>query len=218
MFIAPLAFALGWVIQASNTSSSLRGLSVVSSQVVWASGTGGAVLRTVDSGSHWIATVVPGAASLDFRDIEAIDDRTAYVMSSGEATNSRVYKTIDAGQRWTLLFTNPDPKGFFDAIAFWDRNNGILIGDPVDGHFSVFTTVDGGASWSRRNAPASLPNEALFASSGTCLVIGGLKDAYFGTGGSNGARVFHTTDRGQSWNWTQTPLARKRDNLRHLLP
>ena len=38
------------------------------------------------------------------------------------------------GATWKLLFTNPDAKGFFDAIAFWDSRQGIVAGDAVDGH------------------------------------------------------------------------------------
>ena len=44
----------------------------------------------------------PGASKLDFRDIDAIDARTAYVLSIGEGPASRIYKTIDAGITWTL--------------------------------------------------------------------------------------------------------------------
>jgi len=37
-------------------------------------------------------------------------------MSSGKGHRSRLYKTTDACRTWTLLFTNPDPEGFWDAV------------------------------------------------------------------------------------------------------
>jgi photosystem II stability/assembly factor-like uncharacterized protein len=40
-------------VQDSGVSVSLRGLSVVSSEVAWASGENGTVIRTVDAGQSW---------------------------------------------------------------------------------------------------------------------------------------------------------------------
>ncbi|MBK6725044.1 MAG: hypothetical protein IPG58_17845 [Acidobacteria bacterium] len=39
-----------WAKQAVNTTASFRGLSVVNEKVVWASGTGGTVIQTIDGG------------------------------------------------------------------------------------------------------------------------------------------------------------------------
>jgi photosystem II stability/assembly factor-like uncharacterized protein len=198
--------ALHWDVQVSNTASGLRGLSVVSRKVAWASGTNGTFLKTTDGGQHWRAAVVPGAEALDFRDVEAFDENRAYLLASGEGENSRVYKTSDAGSHWDLLFTNPDSKGFFDAMAFWDESHGILVGDPVDGHFVVFTTADAGRSWQRQQTPEALPGEGAFAASGTCLVARSGGDAWFATGGPSGARVFRTRDSGRTWRVATTPL------------
>ena len=82
----------------------------MNSSVVWASGTGGTWLRTLDSGAHWTSGVVAGAADLDFRGIRAWTANTAILLSSGTGEKSRIYKTTDGGARWTLLFTNPDDK------------------------------------------------------------------------------------------------------------
>ncbi len=150
--------------------------------------------------------MVPGAESLDFRSVFAFDEKTAYLASSGEGNISRVYKTVDGGAHWRLLFTNPDPKGFFDALAFWDKQHGIILGDPVSGRFTVFTTEDGGDSWQRQNTPVALPDEGAFAASGTCLTVHGSRDVWFGTGGPGAARVFRSVDRGRSWTASTTPI------------
>ncbi|UGQ44644.1 WD40/YVTN/BNR-like repeat-containing protein [Massilia endophytica] len=201
------AMAQSWQPQESGIDTELRGLSVVSESVAWASGAKGRVLRTVD-GKVWKAMTVPGAEHLDFRDIHAVDADTAIIMSAGPGDASRVYRTTDGGATWKLAITNPDPAGFWDAIAFWDSNNGIMFGDPVKGAFQVLVTADGGASWQPKNDPglAALPNEGAFAASGTCLTVAGSKDAWFATGGAASARVFHSSDAGRSWRASAAPI------------
>lgn len=184
----------------------MRGVSVVGRNVVWASGTSGTVLRTIDGGKTWRSGSVPGASDLDFRDVQAFDERTAYILSSGPGEKSRIYKTNDGGAHWNLQFTNPDPKGFFDALAFWDAKNGLALGDPVAGEFVIFSTADGGAHWSRQHTPPALAGEGAFAASGTCLVVLGKKEAWFGTGGPGAARVFHSQERGRTWAVAAAPL------------
>ncbi len=211
VFLLPsLAAAQTWNLRTSGVSASLRGAGAVSRNVAWASGTGGTWLRTEDGGATWTAGKVSGAETLDFRDLHAVDARTAYLMSIGPGAQSRIYKTADAGLDWKLLFTNPDAKGFFDALAFWDATHGIVLGDAVEGHMAIFTTEDGGEHWTRRGdglgAPPALEGEGAFAASGTCLIARGSGDAWFGTGGEGAARVFHSTDGGRSWTVAATPI------------
>jgi photosystem II stability/assembly factor-like uncharacterized protein len=195
-----------WVVQESGTTASLRGVSAVNARGVWASGSGGTYLRTLDGGATWTAAKVPGASDLDFRAVRAFDEKTAYLLSIGTGEKSRVYKTSDGGAHWQLLYTNPDPKGFWDALAFWDADHGIILGDPVDGHFTVLTTSDAGATWHTQKTPSAVPNEGAFAASNSCLVVRGSREVWFGTGGLGGARVFHSTDAGQTWTVAKTPI------------
>jgi photosystem II stability/assembly factor-like uncharacterized protein len=206
LLIATTAIAQSWVPQQSGTDASLRGVSAASPVVVWASGTKGTFLRSVDGGSAWRTAVVPGAADMDFRGIRAFDERTAILMSSGQGAKSRVYKTSDGGLQWSLLYTNPDPEGFFDAIAFWDSAHGILLGDPVKGRFVILTTDDGGVTWKRQKAPAARLMESAFAASNTCLFARGTREVWFGTGGPGGGRVFHSQDGGQTWSPANAPI------------
>src|SRR6476661_7624576 len=129
-----ISLSAQWIKHSVNTTASLRGLSVVSEKIVWASGTGGTVIRTIDGGKTWKVIAVPGAEKLDFRDIEAFDRETAYILSIGNGESSRIYKTVDGGATWKAQFTNTNEKAFFDAIACWDKNNCIAVSDPVEGH------------------------------------------------------------------------------------
>lgn len=112
--------AAAWAPQQHAATAELRGLSVLSDKVAWASGAKGTVLRTVD-GEHWTLLAVPGAEMFDFRDVEAFDANTAIVMGAGPGAASRMYRTRDGGATWQLLVVNKEPEGFWDAMAFWDK-------------------------------------------------------------------------------------------------
>jgi photosystem II stability/assembly factor-like uncharacterized protein len=181
----------------------------VSEQVAWASGAGSTVLRTTDGGQTWQKLNIT-SETLDFRDVDAIDTQTAYVMSIGNGPASRIYKTVDAGKTWTLQFKNEDQKAFLDAMSFWDANHGIAFGDSVDKQFYILTTSDGGHTWSRvppTNLPPAQGNEGAFAASGTNIAVLGKSQAWIGTGAATKSRVLRTSDGGHTWQVADTPLA-----------
>lgn len=192
-----------------NTDASFRGLSVVSEKVIWASGSGGTVIKTVDGGKSWNVIKVPDAEKLDFRDIEAFDETTAYILSIGSGESSRIYKTTDGGKNWKLQFKNTNEKAFFDALAFWDKNNGMAMSDPVDGKYLLLKTTDG-EKWTisdNEKMANTKDGEAAFAASGTCLLTSGKNDIFLVSGGTD-ARVFRSNDRGISWFVSDTPFVK----------
>jgi photosystem II stability/assembly factor-like uncharacterized protein len=198
-----------WTVQTSGVTQRLRGVSAVSEQVAWTSGAGSTVLRTTDGGQTWQKLNVT-TDTLDFRDIDAIDAQTAYVMSIGNGPASRIYKTADAGKTWSLQFKNDDQKAFLDAMSFWDANHGIAFGDSVDKQFYILTTVDGGRTWSRvptTKLPSAQGNEGAFAASGTNIAVFGKTHAWIGTGAASKSRVLRTSDGGRTWQVADTPLA-----------
>jgi photosystem II stability/assembly factor-like uncharacterized protein len=208
LLIAIILSGPHWIIQNSGTTARLRGLSSVTDRVAWASGSGSTVLRTADGGATWQKLTIT-ADALDFRDIDAVDSQTAYVLSIGNGPLSRIYKTTDGGVNWTLQFKNDDPKAFYDSMSFWDANHGIVIGDSIDGQFCIMTTENGGRIWKRvpeRALPPALENEGAFAASGTNIAVFGKTHAWIGTGAARKARVLRTTDRGRTWKVSDTPL------------
>ena len=201
------SFAWAQAPQNSRTDVPLRGISAVSEKVAWASGARGTVLRTIDGGTTWETLVIAGADSLDFRDIQAFDQNTAFVLSIGSGDQSRIYKTSDGGKIWQRQFTNSDPKAFYDCFAFWDSTHGIAVSDSVDGKFPLIATSDG-MNWNPvavKKMPPALPSEGAFAASGTCIATFGKNDVWFGTGAPS-ARVFHSADRGKNWTVAETPI------------
>lgn len=188
------------------SQASLRGITVVDSKTIWISGTAGTVMRSTDAGNTWTTVNPPNATDLDFRDVEAFDANTAYAMSSGPSTKSRIFKTIDGGKTWKQQFITFDPKYFFDCIAFWNPDHGLAIGDPIGNHFSLLETHDGGTHWSVvTSLPQIIESEAAF-STGTCIVTSRENDVWFGTGSKHGARVFHSADHGRTWSVVATPI------------
>jgi photosystem II stability/assembly factor-like uncharacterized protein len=193
-----------WTLVTTGVTARLRGISAPSSRVIWASGTAGTVIRTDDGGATWSRLEIPDSGALDFRDIDAVDDRTAYVLSIGEGDASRIFKTSDAGRTWTLQFRNDNPRAFFDAMAFRDPRTGFAVSDSVDGRMMVLTTTDGGAHWSAiaNGLPPALQGEGAYAASGTNIAIG-QRQVWIGTSAS---RVVRSTDSGRTWTVTNTPL------------
>jgi photosystem II stability/assembly factor-like uncharacterized protein len=193
------------------TTAGFRGLNVVSEKIIWASGTEGTVIRSVDAGKTWSAMTVPGEEKLDFRGIKAFDGNTAVIISSGPAEKgeAKIFRTTDGGKSWKQVFEEKRAGIFFDAVAFWDKQNGIVLSDPVDGKFALFITDDGGLTWKQltaANLPAALPKEGGFAASNSCLVVEGTHNVWFATGGASVARVFHSSDRGKTWQVAETPM------------
>jgi len=200
-----------WQVQYRDSSALFIGIDAVDSSTVWVSGTGGRVGRTTDGGATWAVTVVPGADSLQFRDVAAFSDQEAFVLSIGSGSQSRIYHTTDGGATWDLSFRSADPKAFFDCFSFWDPERGFAFSDSHDGEFTLIRTTDGGATWQRIDpaaVPEARPGEGAFAASGTCVTTrpGGL--GWLGTGASAvDTRVFRTTDYGETWEAFPTPIA-----------
>jgi photosystem II stability/assembly factor-like uncharacterized protein len=193
------------------TTAGFRGLNVVSEKIIWASGTEGTVIRTIDGGKTWSVMTVPGAEKLDLRGIKAFDANAAVIISSGPAEKgqAKIFRTIDGGKNWKQVFEEKRAGIFFDAVQFWDKQHGIVLSDPVDGKFALFTTEDGGVTWKQlppAAVPDALPSEGAFAASNSCLVVQGASNVWFATGGASVARVFHSGDRGKTWQVVETPM------------
>jgi photosystem II stability/assembly factor-like uncharacterized protein len=180
----------------------------VDEKIVWVSGVGGTFAVTTDGGETWRSGVVPGADSLEFRDVEGVSERTAYLLAAGPGDRSRIYRTDDGGRSWSLQFTNRDTSAFYDCFAFWDRSRGFTMSDAVSGRFPVVRTMDG-ERWSDigDHLPPAQAGEGAFAASGTCTAAVGERHGWISTGAAPRARVLRTADGGETWADAPTPIA-----------
>jgi hypothetical protein len=162
---------------------SIRGLSVVSDRLFWVSGANGMVGKSINGGENIAWFQVKGFEKADFRDIEAFDENTAIIMAIAEPTY--ILKTIDGGNTWKIVFENHVKGMFLDAMDFKNSNEGMVVGDAVDGKIFIAKTVDSGNTWLEiEKRPIAIGAEGCFASSGTNILFR-KKDYYFVTGGLN---------------------------------
>ena len=211
-WLSPAAVANNGVVKLRETTTgmdaSFRGVAVEGENEAWVTGSKGTVMRTVDAGKNWKRISVPRSAELDFRDVEIPLAGTVLLMSAGPGKASKVLRSVDAGNSWELVLQNLNPEGFFDGMDFDDTGkHGVLYGDPINGRLDLYVTHDGGATWKPiplSGRPALEEGEYGFAASGTGVTINN-KMLYVATGGAM-ARVWRSTDWGQSWDVANTPV------------
>ncbi len=178
----------------SGTKTSLRGLSVVNDNIIWVSGSNGTVGKSTNGGKNWKWMKVNGFEKTDFRDIEAFDANTALVMGIGEP--AYILKTNDGGESWKIVFENKTKGMFLDAMDFANNQNGIVVGDPIDGKAFIATTNNSGNTWeilqAGHNQSRIDSGEAFFAASGSNIKLF-TNGEYFLVSGGLRSRLFHNT-------------------------
>lgn len=185
---------------------SFRGLSVVDDNTVWASGTLGTVCKSTDGGKSFSCLKVPGNEKADFRSLYAFNSRKAIIGNVGSP--AKIFLTEDGGASWREVYSNYHKDAFIDGVDFWDEENGIMFGDPIDGKMLIATTDDGGITWQEMNEflrPQLEIGEASFAASGTTIRCFEKGKVIIATGGTV-SRLFSSTDFGKTWKSLPTPI------------
>lgn len=117
-----------------------------------------------------------------------------------------LYKTGDNGQM-ELVYKEHATGVFYDAMAFWNDNEGIAIGDSMNKCLSIIITRDGGNTWKKTvcaNLPKAEEGEGAFAASNTNIKIVGNK-TWIGTTAGN---IYMSEDRGLTWKVVKTPIVK----------
>ncbi|MDA9555310.1 YCF48-related protein [Pelobium sp.] len=188
----------------SGKNTSLRGLSVLSDKVAWVSGSNGWVAKTTD-GKTFNWQKVEGFEKVDFRDIEAFSENEAIVVNAGSP--AYILKTTDGGETWKKVYENKDSLIFLDGMDFWNKREGIIFGDPMNGLMQILITKDGGETWENISAKANIKlnkGEAGFAASGTSIRT--YKNSIFIATGGTSTRLWMSNDKGKTWENTEIPL------------
>jgi len=191
---------------ASGQNTSIRGMSVVSDKIAWVSGSNGNIGRTEDAGITWQWTKPAGYEQLDFRDIEAFDERRAIIVNAGSP--AYVLLTQDGGKSWHECYKNTDSAIFLDGMNFWDGQTGLIFGDPIHDKMRLLKTRDGGLNWQdisdNMRTPLSV-GEAGFAASGTGIRTLGRGKAWIATGGAV-SNIYFTNNYGYTWKSFKCPI------------
>lgn len=185
--------------------ASIRALEVVDDQTIWFAGSDGVFGFTEDAGKTWtIDSIKTDSLVPHFRSI-AVTDTAVFILSI--ASPALLYRSVDKGKTWDIVYRENHPMAFYDAMDFWDDQDGIAMGDPTDGCLSIIITRDGGQTWEKldcNDLPSTEEGEAAFAASNSNIALEG-DQAWVVSGGAK-SRVFHTSDKGRSWSVYETPI------------
>ncbi len=196
----------------TGTNTSLRGLSVVSDDIAWVSGSNGYVGKTTDGGSTWTWVQPTGYQQLDFRSIKAFNANKAIIANAGSPAH--ILLTEDGGQNWKQVYNNIDSAIFLDGVDFWNNDKGIIFGDPIKNKMQLLKTVDGGLTWQdiSKNLKANLaPGEAGFAASGTAINTFGSK-VWIATGGLV-SNIYYSANYGKTWQVYKCPIIQGENSM-----
>jgi len=187
----------------TRSGSSFRAICAVDENIVWASGSQGQVLLTLDGGSTWKRMTIPDCEETEFRSLHAWDARRALVFDVSPL--GRAFMTSDGGLNWELVYRSPVEGAFFNSLKFANEHQGIAISDPIDDKVLILKTDDGGQTWVRlENTPLAVDGEINFAASNTCIDYLESGEIHIVTGGSK-SRVLSSHDHGKSWEFIHTP-------------
>lgn len=195
-----------WQITNSNTEASFRALSVVNDSIAWVAGTKGWIGRTVNGGRSWTFLQVHGFENYDFRSLYAHDEKNALIANAGTPAN--ILLTNDGGQSWSTVYTLRDSAAFIDGVDFWNRQEGMIFGDPLNGKMFLLRTNDSGITWtpvSEASMPELNKGEASFAASGTTIRCVGKASVLIATGGLT-SRIWRSDDKGNTWKDLSVPM------------
>jgi len=152
--------------------SSIRALKAIDTQECWFAGSNNKFGFTKDAGQTWqIDSIIHEDLKLEFRAIEKTDE-AIYLLSV--ASPALLFKSVDEGNNWKLVYQNKHPKVFFNALQFANNDFGIAVGDPIDGCMNIICTNDAGENWKKIDCsilPKTLKEEFNFAASNTNISI-----------------------------------------------
>jgi len=147
-------------------------------------------------------TIVPNFRAL------AANKKTGYGISIGSP--ALLYNLEIDDHKRKVVYKEDHPNVFYDAMEFWNEEEGIAIGDSVEGCLSVIITRDGGHSWTKLTCdqlPKGIEGEGAFAASDTNIAIIGDKTWVATTAG----RIYYSKDKGVSWEIINTPIVKDKD-------
>ena len=187
-------------------SLSIRAITPLDENAVWFAANNGRV-GLIDGDTPKLATIHYEDSILAFRAI-AKTQKAVFVLSI--ATPAVLYKIGVENREATRIdevYVENGVNVFYDAMAFWNNQEGVAMGDPTDGCLSIIVTRDGGDTWSKISCdvlPSTETGEAAFAASNSNIAL--YKDHVWIVSGGKRARIFHSPDKGATWEVFETPI------------
>ena len=101
-------------------------------------------------------TVIKDTIKLNFRAV-AINSKVGFAITIGNPTI--LFKIKNDLKE--VVYREDHPKAFYDAMDFWNDDEGIAIGDPTEDCMSIIITRDGGNTWTKlscKDLPKTINN------------------------------------------------------------
>ena len=187
-------------------SLSIRAIIPINANKVWFAANNGKV-GLIDGTTPKLASIKYENSLLNFRSIASTKEFIFVLSIENPGVLYKIGFNDNEATNIEEVYVEKGEKVFYDAIAFWDNKEGIAIGDPTDGCLSIIITRDGGNNWKKLSCddlPPIEKGEAAFAASNSNIALFG-NHVWVVTGGKK-ARVFHSADRGVSWEVFETPI------------
>ena len=194
------------IIPVFSDSLSVRAIAPQDPTKVWFAANKG-IVGLIDGKTPKVATIKYGDSILNFRAIAKSGNNVFVLSIENPAVLYKIKSNGTEAESMEEVYTEEGEGVFYDAINFWNENEGIAMGDPINGCLSIIITRDGGNTWNKiscQNLPPVFKGEAAFAASNTNIAVKGDK-AWIATGGKR-ARIFYTADKGLSWEVFNTPI------------
>ncbi|MEC5166049.1 photosystem II stability/assembly factor-like uncharacterized protein [Flavobacterium sp. PL11] len=183
---------------------SIRAIQIDKNKIWYAADKGRFGYFNTDTNLKKEIEIAQDSLNLEFR---SIAHTTANVFILNVGNPALLYKIAKKDLQLKLVYQESNEKVFFDSMQFWDENDGIAMGDPVSNCLNIILTKDGGETWNKipcEKLPEIEQGEAAFAASNTNITVKGNK-AWIVSGGKR-SRVFHSSNRGESWKVYETPI------------
>lgn len=187
-------------------SLSIRAIAPVDESSVWFAANKGLV-GLIDGKTPKLANIRYQDSVLHFRAIASTKE-AVFVLSI--ANPGVLYKIEVSGKEASNIeevYVEEGENVFYDAISFFNDKEGIAMGDPTADCLSIIITRDGGNNWEKLSCeilPKVTKGEAAFAASNSNISI--YKDHVWIASGGKKARVFHSPDKGETWEVFETPI------------
>ncbi len=183
---------------------SIRAIAIADGKVFYAGNKNRVGWVDYTNKSKFERKITRDSLSLEFRSL-AVTKEAVFVASIGNP--ALLYRFSKNMQQKQLVYEEQHEKVFYDSMQFWNDDEGIAMGDPVANCFNIVITRDGGKTWQKTPCsalPKLVEGEAAFAASNTNIIIRG-NHTWLVSGGKK-ARVFHSSDKGISWEVFETPI------------
>lgn len=187
-------------------SLSVRAIEIMGNSLAFAANKG--VFGTVDLSTGKVRTNIEKYHT-SIPEFRAVTHTSTDFFMLSVGSPALLYKTGENG-KMDLVYMEEGQGVFYDAMTFWNDEEGIAVGDSVNGCLSIIVTRDGGHTWRKLPCsvlPEGLEKEGAFAASNTNIKTIGNKTWVATTAG----RIYFSGDKGKTWEVIQTPILNKGD-------